>query len=96
MAGFLCDQIIVGNAVGSRCTSFAGNGRPDKTATTDDEGEWEIDGLLEGGYRISLDVPQGQTSAPAVLEVAGPTSAGQPTAGENQRVRNLDFTVTIN
>ena len=93
---YLCDQITVGNPVGSKCTGFANNGRPDATATTDDEGEWEIDGLLEGGYRISLDVPQGATSAPTLWELAGAGTGGLPTAGEDQRVRNLNFVVTIN
>ena len=93
---YLCDVVTAGNAVGSKCTGFANNGRPDETTTTDDEGEWEIDGLLEGAYRISLEVPQGQTSAPTVLELAGAGTPSLPTAGENQRVRNLDFTVTIN
>lgn len=96
---YRCDTVVPGNAVGSRCTSLESS-IANATAETDDDGNWEIDGLLEGIYRIELDIPSGETAAPVRYETANSagdnSGGGRPFIGEDGRRRNLDFTVTIN
>ncbi len=90
---YLCSAWTGGNAMGNRCTRFPNNGRPDKTTTTDSEGDWSITGLQEGIYRVSVDVPQGYTSAPVTLETSEPPNR-PAMRGDGARTRNLNFIVS--
>ncbi len=91
---YLCSAWTGANTVGNRCTRFPNNGRPDETTTTDSEGDWEMTGLQEGVYRVSVDVPQGYTSVPATLETSEPADGRPAMRGDGARTRNLNFVVS--
>ncbi len=80
---FLCETWSSG------CTEFVRSGLPDESVQTDEDGEWSMTGLREGIYRITVDVPQGETATPAMIETTG----GQILMGKNARTRSLDFSI---
>lgn len=93
---FRCLTITPGATLKQRCTAFESRTRPYKVVETDSGGDWEMTGLLEGGYRIELAGLGTATIDPVNYETANDGPASTPLRGEEDVRRNLNFHVALN